>query len=158
MHKNPKINILALNLEKEALERKKIKAEDLADLANKSEDELREIIEKQRITCRDLSDQVNENKVSSEKTETELNEQIRDLNNIITNLKSNAGPRNSVRNITALGALSGKSPRSGKSFPIPPSPNKGLSGTKALLASKLPFGKKKNTESKTSKADKVAAC
>ena len=60
----------------ESLERKKIKAEDLADLANKSDEELREIIEKLRFTNRDLNDQVNEGQGSHEKREKELEQQI----------------------------------------------------------------------------------
>merc|ERR1711997_1448842 len=58
-----------LKIELEALERKKIKAEDLADLKNKNDEELREIIEKCRFTNRDLNDQINDNKASSEQRE-----------------------------------------------------------------------------------------
>ena len=130
------------------MERKKIKAEDLADLKNKTDEELREIIEKQRFTTRDLNDQLGEHKTSSEQREKELEEQIVGLNNMIQNLKTDR--RGSVVNVHALAALSGKSPRG-------PSPRAGgkFGGAALALATKLPFGKK--AKPKENKADKIAA-
>eukprot|EP01084_Bolivina_argentea_P049126 90400_1 len=144
---------LTLKVEMEALERKKIKAEDLADLKDKTDEELRDIIEKLRFTNRDLNDHVEESKLSHDKREKEFDDQILGLNNIIKNLKKNQAkidPHQSTRNITGLSFLAGSnsitSPRSitanlGKTLPKPPKAggNK-FSGAAAALASKLPFG------------------
>lgn len=147
----------------ESLERKKIKAEDLADLANKSDEELREIIEKLRFTNRDLNDQVNEGKGSHEKREKELEQQILGLNNMIKNLRSSHDRKqSSVRNLGALAALSASNSSSSRlsgGFVVPSPKNVGkVGGIGASLASKLPFGKKKNVPTIQNKNDKIASC
>merc|ERR1712032_734293 len=64
-----------LKLEMESLEKKKIRAEDLADLKGKTDEELREIIERQRFTSRDLKSQL----IASQTTRDGLEQKLKKM-------------------------------------------------------------------------------
>eukprot|EP01084_Bolivina_argentea_P096324 173185_1 len=90
------LQVAALNVEMEPLERKKIKAEDLA--------------EDEKLTNKGLSDQVEENKLSHDKREKKFDDKILGLNNIIKNFKEKQAtidPSQSTRNITGLSLSAG---------------------------------------------------
>eukprot|EP01083_Nonionella_stella_P081175 223477_1 len=127
-----------LRIELESLERRKIKAEDLADLAYKNEDELRDIIERLRFTNRDLSVTIREHKTSHEKREKEYEEQIAALNRIIKKKKSDTKRSSQVSKLVALGSLTGQTPVPSKA----PNKSNKFGGIAASLAGKLPFGNK----------------
>ena len=82
---------------------------------------------------------------------------------MIKNLRSSHDRKqSSVRNLGALAALSASNSSSSRlsgGFVVPPPKNVGkVGGIGASLASKLPFGKKKNVATIQNKNDKIASC
>ena len=153
------MNSKALKLEMESLERKKIKAEDLADLKDKTDEELRDIIERQRFTTRDLNDQLSDIGKSREKREKELEDQIVGLNNIIKEMKAkklDAAPPK--KRSSVLEKVQKINDRSEGKEPIQAKKPAKIGNIAASLASKLPFGNKPKKVENDKKNNIAAAC